>query len=675
MPKYKMYVSSRAISVLQGQPIGTTISITSADIINVYNSLLASVKTAKTSNALLKISNEQQIQEKSLITNVESCSLPVLSGLRDHISGLNSDEFKDITRKQLQNPDVMKAAMCTTDSLFYTSPYDIGSIHLNNRIRMYIHNLRQIGKETSEGHALVADFQNAKDMFIIKVARDPADDSLVHELVVGLYGTNKLRQYIPNFAYVYGGFKCSPPLIDPNTKNVVTWCLHNTNSVNYVIYENIAPSMPVSEYLKMCNGQDFLNVFMQILYSLRLGLRLIDYTHYDLHYENVLIRDPRMGGTFQIKYETERGVEYIRTQIISTLIDYGHSHIKIGENHYGKNGLVPFSIYSYRSWIMHDLYKFLMFCILGAYKNDNQSVLNDAIKIFRFFNSVEDPLEAVNTQAAILYSFPLTKETVTLTIDDLASHIRMVCNCDFINSTKTSDPVLDCENMCYSSQETIDKIGMNLNAPVPIPKTVPEFYDITVRLQNSNRSNDRDRIKADFNYNIAMGEHIKYMRELVDTIWSTREDIKMIDVSLLPKEELLTYDIMNKTRAMYVNVASIIDNTVILKFYDEVGISVAQIYNDGKGMEEIKSIMKYFNDNVRPSIEETKVVLGKTNKYLDTVKEYQEEAIQKDSRLQWYWNGRYLFDVVFGLRTLPTTKIDVEEEIETVKVTKTTKKK
>ena len=225
----------------------------------------------------------------------------------------------------------MKAAMCTADSIFYTSPYDVGSLYLNNRIRMYIHNLRQVGGESAEGYALVADFENAKDMFVVKVSRSPSDDTLLHELVVGLYGTNKLRQYIPNFAYVYGGFKCSPPLIDPETKKVITWCLHDTNPVNYVLYENITPAVPMSKYLQTCTGKDFVNVYLQVLYALRLALKVSDYTHYDLHYENVLIREPSPGtisGPFQIAYETERGVEYVLTHVIPTFIDYGFSHIK-----------------------------------------------------------------------------------------------------------------------------------------------------------------------------------------------------------------------------------------------------------------------------------------------------------------------------------------------------------
>src|SRR5690606_9854597 len=135
--------------------------------------------------------------------------------LRDHLSGLQAHELREIMTEQYYNPQVMKGAKCLVDSIFYTSPYDLGSLYFNNRIRLYIHNLRELGINTSDKYALIGDFENVKDMFLMKVSRSPEIDNLSHELIIGIYGTNSLRKHIPNYAYIYGGFKCSPPLIDP----------------------------------------------------------------------------------------------------------------------------------------------------------------------------------------------------------------------------------------------------------------------------------------------------------------------------------------------------------------------------------------------------------------------------------------------------------------------------
>ena len=661
----RMNLSSKVNSVVKGGPLTKGVSITSSDVIDNYNSLLAKIKDPATAAALNRVEAQQEDSEVKLVANTTVCDVPMLSSLRDRIGGLQAAQLKDFTLKQLHNPSAMKAAMCTADSIFYTSPYDIGSLYLNNRIRMYIHNLRQMGGESAEGYALIADFENAKDMFVVKVSRSPSDDTLLHELVVGLYGTNKLRQYIPNFAYVYGGFKCSPPLIDPETKKVVTWCLHDTNPVNYVLYENINPAVTMSKYLQTCTGKDFVNVYLQVLYALRLALKVSDYTHYDLHYENVLIRHPSPGtinGPFQIAYETERGVEYVLTHVIPTFVDYGFSHIKTADRidssgkivepgkHYGKSGLVPFSIFAYRSWIMHDLYKFLMFCILGASQHNNRSVLVEATKIFRFFNATEDPIAAINSQSSTLFAFPLIESTNKITADDLASHIRTLCDCSFINHNRTSDPVLDCERVCLTSGEILNQVGMDPNGPIGTPDNIIEFYDIAVRLQNENRELEKTRIAQAYPYQHAIRSHIDKMHELVRDLIDLRRKLKLVDVSKMALDQVLQYNTMMIVRSMYVSVAAIVDKTIQLRFFNEIGTAVARSYEDENAVRVMDNIMDRFNRDVRPGLEDSKMVLGLNHNYLNRIQsdDIVVSALKRDQRLRWYWDGRNLFDVVFG---------------------------
>ena len=647
-----MYVGSRINNILTGNPINNGISVTSTDIINNYNILVTKIREPETIRALKYVEDQQDKNGEELIKYSTVCDVPMLNNIRDRIGGLEANRLKEYTIKQLHNPAAMNAAMCVADSIFYTSPSDIGSFYLNNRIRLYIHNMKQIGSDTVEGYVLTSDFENAKDFFVIKVARSPSDDTLLHELIIGLYGTNKLRQYIPNFTYVYGGFKCSPPLIDPETKKVVTWCLHDDNAVNYVIYENINHSISMNKYLETCSGKDFLNVYMQTLYAIRLAFKVIDYTHYDLNYDNVLIRNPfSEKRKFQIKYETERGVEYITTQIISTIMDYGNSHVKIKEDqHYGKNGLIQFSIYPYRSWIMHDMYKFLMFCLSAAIKNNNQSVIREAIKIFRFFNYTEDVVVAVNEQLPLFFSFPLTETTSKLSINDLASHIRSVCDCDFINIDSNSYPILDCEKICLTENEILSQIGINLNGSISIPDNIIEFYDIAVRLQNENKENEKQRIARDFSYRSSMKSHINKMEILFDELLSELRKLKIINVGQITIDQLLQYNTMMIVRSTYVSIGSIIDKTITLKFYNEIGHAVALSYGDDKAILVMDNIMTIFDKDVRPSVEDAKRTLGINHDYLNKIESdiIIQTSIQRDPRLRWYWDGRDLFDIVFG---------------------------
>jgi len=669
---------SQPVNFTTGIPLIRELSITSIEVASDYNRLLNQVKNPITAQALKDVQDRQDKLEEELINDTNVCDVPMLSALRDRIGGLQAVELKEYTIKQLQNPSVMKAAMCVSDSIFYTSPYDVGSLYLNNRIRMYIHNLRQIGPESAEGYSLIADFENAKDMFLLKTSRSPANDTLLHELVVGLYGTNRLRKYIPNYAYVFGGFKCSPPLVDPETKRVVTWCLHDSNTVNYVLYENLDDAIPMSKYLQTCTGSDFINVYMQVLYAERLALKVSDYTHYDLHYENVLLRTPGnmssnqstvgpgllgdQKSRFQIAYETERGVEYIKTSFIPTINDYGFSHIKTLDgisasgavvrpgDHFGRSGFVPFSIFAYRSWIMHDMYKFLMFCMMAAVQYNNQSVMSEAIKIFRFFNHTEDPIIAIRAQSNTKFSFPLNELTNSLSINDFAAYIRTVCNCDFINSQRSTDPILNCEKMCLTGAEVLTKVGMNPNGPIGVPDNIIEFYDIAVRLQNESRETEKQQMAKSFVYQEAMKLHINTMNKQIQDLTDLRRKLKLVDIGQMTIEQVLQYNTMMIVRSMYISVGAIIDKTVTLKFYYEIGLAVARSYQDDGAVRAMDDILNQFNRNIRPGLEDAKKVLGSNDVYLNRIQAdvVTRTRVQNDERLRWYWEGRKLFDVVFG---------------------------
>ena len=641
--------------LLNGNPLiaPNKFSITSNDVLENYNRLLTQVKDPSMSTTLEDVTKEQNADEITLVDKTSVCNFTLLSGIRNHIGGLQANQMKNITQGQLQNHNAMQSTQCTIDSIFYTSPYDVGSLYLNNRIRLYIHNLRQIGGESANGYALLGDFENAKDMLIVKTSKHPNEDDLLHELVIGLYGTNKLRQYVPNFSYIYGGFKCSPPLIDPDTKKVVSWCLNNQNAVNYVLYENINPSVSMATFIKTCTGKDFLNIYMQILYALRLAFKLIDFTHYDLHNENVLLRTIDKEK-FQIAYETERGVEYIITDRIPVIIDYGYSHMVYETKHFGKNGGVPFSIFSYRSWIIHDLYKFLMFCLMSAFKYENQSVITEATKIFRFFNATEDPLVAVNEQYVVRYAFPLNDVTNNITIDDLANYIRKTCNCDFIQMTRANYPLLDCETLCETSDSILTQIGVNPKAKISVPDNVIEFYDLEIRLQNEGLDTERLTLAKNFNYENAMRAHILKMKKYLDTIIELRYQIKLIDLTRMTKDELLTYRTMALVRSSYISIGSISDTSIEFRFYHEIGTSVATSFNDMNAVTIMDDMVIRYNRDVLPSLLDVRTVLVHNHQYLNSIQNESLiiESLQKDRRLLWYWDSRKLFDLVFG--SIPT---------------------
>jgi hypothetical protein len=437
--------------------------------------------------------NIKNILDTKLICNDKSLDNKSLDNNKS--SNINTQELQKYMTKELYNNNVFDATKCIVNSLFVTK---FENNDINNNIKKYVHDLHRIGAESANGTAFSVDFYNSdmvkksiwdakQGFFIMKTVQDiKKNNDLLHELIVGLYGTNKLRQYIPNFAYIYGGFKCGPPIYDKNNQ-IIDWCKNTSNNsnnnVNYILYENINPSISIVKFLGECNANEFLNIFLQILYALDLAHKEVDFTHYDLHNENVLLRIPdanEPNKLYQIPYKTENGWEYITTKYIPTFIDFGMSHIYNNElktnnnnGHFGTHGFENMSINANRSWIMYDVYKFLMFCLLNLYnissKGNDKDLknLNDIYGlmsyIYKFFNFEDDMLKMMIEQydKGTFYSIPLTKDTEQFTIEKLIKYIKSnkSYNFDFINKNMNNTiKLLQCEDLCITKNGLYNKI-------------------------------------------------------------------------------------------------------------------------------------------------------------------------------------------------------------------------
>lgn len=626
-------------------------SVTSADVSANYNSLLQLVQLPTNAAQLAQTKAAQKAGEESLVRSTSACAPATLQKIQDRLPGLQGQELKELTEQQLYNPNVMQAALCTADSVFYTSPFDVGSMYRNSRIREYIHNLRQIGTESVEGYAMAASLENASDLFVVKAPRNPRNDDLLHEVVVGLYGTNRLRRFIPNFAYIFGGFKCSPPLIDPATKEVVTWCLSNENAVNYVLYENIAPAKSASDYFPTATAQQFVSTYVQLLYALRTAHRLIDYTHYDLHFNNVLIRKPNMKGNtgpFQIRYETERGTEYLTTDNIVTIIDYGFSHIAtVDGEHFGKSDLIPLSIFATGSWIFHDVYKFLLFAVFGA--RGNTALINEARKIFRFFNQTEDIVTAAQAQFDTRYAFPYMEKTKGLQLDDFIAYVRGVCDCSFLGP-RSGVPILDCDSMCLSQAGALAQIGVNPAAALTPPDNVIEFYDLAQRLQKEERLVEKNQIAQAFDYSQAMANHLREMSQMVTTLRNERTRLKLVDLTKMNPAQVFTSATVAMVRSMYVVVGSLVNDVRRFQFHYAVGTAVATAYQDRSVLTQLNQLLAIVNQEIEPVLGEAGAVLGVNNQYLASIRNtpFAQSIINGRPDLAWYWTGRPLFELALG---------------------------
>src|SRR5437667_11099470 len=111
-------------------------------------------------------------------------------------------------------------------SLFICLPIKYSCIKPVLSVR-WLKNLRKLSRGV-ECYTYRADLDNVDNVFVIK---EPRTDKtgLIHEYFIGRH-MNKLRQFIPNFAYIYAAFTCSP-VTQTEGPEIKQWCTGNVDPV------------------------------------------------------------------------------------------------------------------------------------------------------------------------------------------------------------------------------------------------------------------------------------------------------------------------------------------------------------------------------------------------------------------------------------------------------------
>lgn len=484
--------------------------------------------------------------EKSILLTGGSCTVKKLDTFQDNLTAINPLAVKKLLRENFHDPVIMKEIMCTMNSLFYLQPNHPGFVKPNERVKHWLRNLKQIGKESAFGFAFKTDFTHSEgtSTFILKSPRSPQND-LLHELIIGTQ-LNTLRSYVPNFAYVFGGFRCTPPILketDDASREPVTWCNEGKLNVEYVIYENIVPSISMNDYVKNSTFSQFLDKYLQILYALLVAQDLMNFSHYDLHSENVLIRSS--GSKMSIPYTAENNTtEYLNTDGIATIIDYGLSYLKTPEKEsLGDPRALKSGVYPDRLIPLFDAYKLLMFSMHTMLINKNFTCLQRCESLFRFFNRTENVQDALNQQIRFLYILPDNDKTRRVTLADFLSYIRKSVPefSEIVTSRPKYTRVLGCNgtDICVSEGQAIELLGYN--SPLKM-KDLFDFYDLVSRLEQEERFEDISEIISIFDINSSIKSAYNEYNASVDKVRSYFGDSSYETLSICG---LKCYNILN----------------------------------------------------------------------------------------------------------------------------------
>lgn len=498
---------------------------------------------------ILNLTKEQiNVLERNLMLDLDICPVSKLDSFQQRLGNIDPEHLKYMLRENYYNAEFMKTVLCAANAIFYSPPMKSGDVAPNQRIRRWIKTLSKIGVPSVEGITFRSSFDVASDVFVIKAPRSPYIN-LRHELIVGLT-LNKLRGKVPNFAYVFGGFMCTQPILSPNPseKSPVGWCNADDPAVQYIVYENIDPSVSMKDYCETCTFPQFLSKYMQFLYAENKAYEMYDYTHGDVHYENVLVRKT---DTVYIPYEYNGETLYVISEGVSTLIDYGYSHLRVPEGNIGVSdpNLVSHGVFPNKSFPMFDAFKLLMFCAKATMDSKNASCFEGISRIIRFFNSSENVITFVNAMYNNLYSLPYTSRTANIMFSDLISYIQNnIPEYQQVVTTRVlrNSHILGCigKNVCISTEETIKNLGLSSDVKI---NTVFDFYDIVSHLESKNDTVGISHAVNNFAETTAYESAISHMNDLINRLNDLQGSIQVITIGDLQTLNNPTFVAMYKS--------------------------------------------------------------------------------------------------------------------------------
>lgn len=256
-------------------------------------------------------------------------------------------------------------------------------------VKEFFTDQKQIGAPSVEGVALMSGVQSNKSLFVIKAPKDPSKDYLIHEYFVAaggaftdldgqpknIIGTNWLRKLCLNYAQIIAAFRCGPPEIDPLSKQLRSWCSteNPASYVSYVAYEKV-DGQDMKDMAPTIDSVTFVTTIIQLAYALEIGQIYNGFTHYDLHYNNAIMRDMKREVLIPFVIADDLTV-YIQSRYIPTIIDYGRCHIQTPSpaeemagaptDHFGyyARGMESYGLFADRARPYYDIFKFLGFSL------------------------------------------------------------------------------------------------------------------------------------------------------------------------------------------------------------------------------------------------------------------------------------------------------------------------
>ncbi len=350
----------------------------------------------------------------------------------------------------------------------------------------------------------------------------------------------------------------------------------------------------MGQIIKSCSFIQWLSYYLQTLYAILLANKRFKFTHYDLHASNVLLRD--IGEKFTIPYRDEHGdIIYLKTDRITSIIDYGTSYIYLNGQHYGYWEFEDFGVSPIRDFPIFDAYKLLLYSMRLSIIQNNRPCFDGMVKVFKFFNSLEDPIDVINNQFKFYYAMPYNNITSKIKLEHLLKYISRLSEFNDLvsRSVPSNIRILGCNgtDICVEP----GKIIITKNYLI---KTYFDFYDLVSRFEKEKKFIEIQKIKDNFDPEKGLDDLIQNQRKItfiISKLWQILKPPKINPVKgklAISKEQ---YDIVQQFIKMLFTMVELYDHITRMKINRKTVLYVSKIYNNINLLEKYDRSIKRYN--------------------------------------------------------------------------------
>lgn len=254
--------------------------------------------------------------------------------LRENI---NYEQFIKNFNISYYQPEYLNIINSLTEKIIYSAlQFNNPYIIRHERIIIWLRDIKLLSSGTY-GQVAKTGILGNDSIFALKTPLKDYTD-MEHEYGVGLI-LNRLREkeILPNIEYTYSAFNCGDMIIGNSSSTseskIKAWCHYSVdNPINYkyILLENIPNSKNLGKHIvdNDLNINQMISILLQIFFTIWIANVETNFTHWDLHLGNILLRKVRANTA--IRYSINNEIYMVATYgYIATIIDYGFATINI----------------------------------------------------------------------------------------------------------------------------------------------------------------------------------------------------------------------------------------------------------------------------------------------------------------------------------------------------------